>query len=181
MKKNKFDFFVPLMHEPEYKFIEKFLTEDDIFLEWGAGNSTIYFSGLVKQIISVEHNNDWINNIETAIKSYDIKNIKINYVPANSPTPNPCRYEQFKDYVEFVNNQKLKFSKVLIDGRARKYCAKSIYNLIDENVIVFIHDFNRPDYKKTLKYYDVIEQVTTGEGIAALKKKSKIIEDDNYY
>ena len=75
----------------------------------------------------------------------------------------------------------MKFNKVLIDGRARKYCAKSIYDYIDENVIVFIHDFNRPDYQKTLKYYDIIEQLTEGQGIAALKKKKEIKNDENYY
>ena len=43
--------------------------------------------------------------------------------------------------------------------------------MIDNDVIVFIHDFNRPDYQKTLDYYDVIEVITEGQGIAALKKK----------
>ena len=180
-KKNKFEFFTPLMFKHEYKFIEKFLTPDDILLEWGAGNSTLYNSGLVKEVISIEHDLDWIKNIQIAIEYYDIKNITIHHVAANSPQPIPCRYEQFKDYIEFVKNQNLKFTKVLIDGRARKYCAKSIYDMIDEDVIVFIHDFNRPDYQMVLKYYDVIEQLTEGQGIVALKKKKEVIEDGNYY
>lgn len=181
MMKNKFEFFTPLMFKHEYMFIEKYLSSDDILLEWGSGSSTIYNSGLVKEVISIEHDIDWINNIQTVINSYNINNITLYHVPANSPQPIPCRYEQFKDYIEFVNNKKLKFTKVLIDGRARKYCAKSIYNMIDENVIVFIHDFNRPDYQKVLKYYDVIEQLTEGQGIVSLKKKKNIVEDGEYY
>lgn len=178
---NKFSFFTPLMHKHEYQLIEKYINKDDILLEWGTGNSTLYFSSLVKQIISVEHDKDWIDNIQKAIDNYDIPNIQLNYIPAHSPDPIPCRYEQFKSYVNFPVENKLKFTKVLVDGRARKYCAKSIYNMIDENVIVFIHDFNRLDYQMTLKYYDIIEQLTDGQGIVALKKKSKIIEDNNYY
>ena len=54
-------------------------------------------------------------------------------------------------------------------------------DIIDENVIVMIHDFNRPDYQMALKYYDVIEQLTEGQGIVALKKKTIINEDKNYY
>jgi len=178
---NRLSFFTPLMHKYEYEFIAKYLNKDDIFLEWGSGNSTLYFSELVKQVISIEHDKDWINNIQIAIDNYNIDNIILNHIAAHSPNPIPCRYEQFKDYVEFPKNNNLKFTKVLIDGRARKYCAKAIYDIIDENVIVMIHDFNREDYKKVLKYYDIIEQLIDGQGIVAMKKKNKIIEDNNYY
>lgn len=178
---NRFESFRPLMFKEEYKLIEKYLNKDDVFLEWGSGHSTIYYCDMVKEIISIEHDIDWINNINTVIDTYNIKNVTIHHVLANSPNPIPCRYEQFKDYIEYVKNNNFKFNKVLIDGRARKYCAKSIYDIIDENVLVFIHDFNRPDYQKTLKYYDIVEQVTSGQGLAVLKKKKVVIEDGNYY
>jgi hypothetical protein len=171
------------MHQYEYEFISKYLNKDDIFLEWGSGNSTIYFSERVKHLISIEHDIDYYRIIKNITTLHEIKNIDIYHIAAHSPTPNPCRYEQFKDYIEFVKRNNFKFSKVLIDGRARKYCAKSILDMIDENCIVMIHDFNRPDYQKTLKYYNIIEQLTDGQGIVALRKKPKeeIIEDNDYY
>lgn len=178
---NKFEFLTPLMHKHEYKFVEKYLNKDDILLEWGSGGSTIYFSGIVKQILSVEHDLDWINNIDKIVEAYGITNVKQYHVPAHTPDPIPCRFAQFKDYIEFPRINELKFTKILIDGRARKYCAKDIYNAIDENVIVMIHDFNRPDYQMTLKYYDIIEQLTEGQGIVALKKKKEVIDDGKYY
>jgi len=169
------------MFEHEYRFIESYLTKDDILLEWGSGNGTIYFSGLVKNVISIEHDKDWVNNINKVIDLYNIKNIKIYHIAAHSPEPKPCRYEQFKDYIEFPKKKNLKFTKVLIDGRARKYCAKSIYDIIDDSTIVFIHDFNRPDYQKVSKYFDIIKYDMNGQGIVALKKKKIIIKDNNYY
>jgi hypothetical protein len=75
----------------------------------------------------------------------------------------------------------IKFNKVLIDGRARKYCAKSLWNHIDQNVIVFIHDFNRPDYQRTLKYYDILDVNWNGQGIVALRKKETVEDDNSYY
>lgn len=179
---NKFESFIPLMNEHEYKFIEKYLNGDDVLLEWGSGNSTLYFSGIVKKVITIEHDIDWINTIKSVIDGYNIDNIEMHYIPAHSPTPDPCRYEQFKDYIEYVKKNQFKFTKVLIDGRARKYCAKSIWDYIDEDTIVFIHDFNRPDYQKTLKYYDLIEVNYEGQGIAALKrKKDKTFIDENLH
>lgn len=178
---NKFEFFRPLMHEHEYKFIEKYLNRDDTLLEFGSGNSTIYFSGIVKNVISIEHDVDWVNVLEKIITTYDIQNIELIHQAAHSPHPKPCRYEQFKDYIHLPETKRLEFSKVLIDGRARKYCAKYLWNIIDEDVIVFIHDFNRTDYQMALKYYDAIEIVTEGQGIAALKKKPEVIKEDFYY
>lgn len=179
----KYQSYTPLMHKYEYEFISKYIDKGDILLEWGSGNSTIYFSEKVKSLISIEHDIDYYKIIKNLIIFHDIKNIDIYHIPANSPTPTPCRYEQFKEYIEFVKKNNFKFNRVLIDGRARKYCAKSILEIIDENCVVMIHDFNRPDYQKVLKYYDVIEQITEGQGIVALKKKPKeeIIEDNDYY
>jgi hypothetical protein len=178
---NKFKSYIPLMNEWEYKFIEKYLTSTDILLEWGSGNSTIYWSGIVSSVISLEHDIDWINDLSKVIDAHEIKNIDLRYIPANSPNPIPCRYAQFKDYIHYPVNNNLKFTKVLIDGRARKYCAKYIWDSIDENVILFIHDFNRPDYQMTLKYYDLIDVEWRGQGIAALKKKTIIDDDGSYY
>jgi hypothetical protein len=178
---NKFNFFRPLMHEHEYKFIEKYLKKDDTLLEYGSGNSTIYFSGIVKNVISIEHDIDWINSLKKVINAYDITNIELIYQAAHSPDPKPCRYEQFKDYIHLPATRKLKFTKALIDGRARKYCAKYLWDIIDENVIVFIHDFNRSDYQMSLKYYDLVDINTDGQGIAALKKKQEVVKEDFYY
>ena len=176
--KSKFESFIPLMATDEYQFIEKYLNKNDILLEWGCGNSTIYYSDMVKKLISIEHDIDYFNFIKNAINAYNIKNIKQIHIPAHFPIPNPTRYEQFKDYIEYPSKNNLKFNKVLIDGRGRIYCAFSIVNMIDENVIVMIHDFNRQEYQYVLDYYDIIERIThTRQGIVALKKKSNIIFD----
>lgn len=178
---NRFRHFIPLMHEAEYKFIENTLCPNDILLEWGSGNSTIYFSGIVKKVISIEHDIDWIKVIKNVIRGYNISNIDIHHIPAHSPNPVPCRYEQFKEYIHYPVKNNFFFTKVLIDGRARKYCAKYLYDYIKPEVDVFIHDFNRPDYQKTLKYFHLQDMITSGQGIARLRKKTEVINDNNYY
>jgi hypothetical protein len=175
---NKFKSFTPLMAKDEYQFIEKYLNKDDILLEWGCGNSTIYYSGLVKKLISIEHDIDYFNFIKNAINAYNIDNIEQIHIPAHYPQPNPSRYEQFKDYIEYPSKNNLKFTKVLIDGRGRIYCAFSIVNMLNENVIVMIHDFNREEYQYVLDYYDIVDRIThTRQGIVALKKKTDAIFD----
>lgn len=169
------------MNEWEYRFIEKYLEPNDVLLEWGSGNSTIYWSGLVSKVISIEHDIDWINDLSKVIDAYGIKNVELHHVPAHSPNPIPCRYEQFKDYINYPNKKKFKYNRVLIDGRARKYCAKAIWEKVSDDCILFIHDFNRPDYQMTLKYYDLVEVEWKGQGIAALRKKKNVVNDESYY
>jgi hypothetical protein len=50
-----------------------------------------------------------------------------------------------------------------------------------DDTTVFIHDFNREDYQKVLKYYEPVEILTEGQGIAALRKRTHIIHDNSYY
>ena len=178
--KNKFESFRPLMFEHEYKFIEKFLKPDHTFFEWGSGNGTLYFSGLVKKLISLEHDIDFYQVIKTSVDLYNANNVDLIYVKPNSGDRNKSRYEQFKDYVDYPVTNNLDFDICLIDGRARKDCAKIIHNYIKPNTIVFIHDFNHNDvegyedkvyFEEILSIYDVIEYERRGRGIIALKRK----------
>ena len=180
--RNKFYFFTPLMHKNEYEFIEKFLNDDDIILEYGSGAGSIYFSGLVKKYIAIEHDIVWYNTVKTSIDNFKIDNLFLYYVPGKKVTDQKLyRHIAFEDYIKFPQTEKLEFTKVLIDGRARKYCAEFISNIISDNVIVFIHDFNRNNVEgyvdenyvdDILKYYDIIEFEKSGEGIVALKRKN---------
>lgn len=178
---NKFESFRPLMHEWEYKFVEKYLNKDDILFEWGCGNGTLYFSGLVNKLISIEHDYDWYQVIKQTIDAYHADNIEFHYVKSQHvDDQKKYRHIAFKDYIEFPIKNNIKFTKVLVDGRARKHCAISIYDYIDEDVIVFVHDFNfqtsegyvDEEYQTDiLKYYDIYDIETRGQGIVALKKK----------
>lgn len=176
----KFKSFTPLMHEWEYKLIEKYLNPSDIFLEWGAGSSTLYFSDFVSKVISIEHDVDYYNEIKKCIEAFNGQNIELYHVPPTIRDQKIKRYDQLKDYIEYPVKQNLKFNKILIDGRARKECAIFISEYIDENAIVFIHDFNHnkiegyedKDYHNDiLTKYDILEFERRGQGIVALKKK----------
>ena len=128
MRINKYASFLPLMFLDECDFIDNFLTEDDILLEWGSGNSTIHWSGLVKNVITIEHDKHYHDMVEKTISGYGILNIEQIYVQSNHLFK--TEYEQYKEYIEYPKNNNLKFTKVLIDGRARNFCAKSILNMI---------------------------------------------------
>jgi hypothetical protein len=48
---------------------------------------------------------------------------------------------------------------IFIDGRARVGCASICKKLGHKDTIVFIHDFERPEYQEALKYLELISVV----------------------
>jgi hypothetical protein len=85
------------------------------------------------------------------------------------------KYDEIKSYVNYIDNLNVKlFNKVFIDGRGRGFCALKVLNYINEDSLVFIHDFWTREcrgYFEVFKYYDIIDYTTSKEGLIILKKK----------
>lgn len=122
-----------MMHRAEADLIASYLTNEDIYLEFGSGGSTIAFSPLVKRAYSIDHQCDYARELQGTLRSLQIH-------PAEGDTRFFCvdvwpgfrgwgiispfehgNYRQFREYVDLIESVPEKtLDKVLIDGRARK-------------------------------------------------------------
>ena len=165
------------MDDKEKLLITKHFSSDKVMLEWGSGGSTIEFSPFLEQYYSIEHNKEWYENVKNEISVLGYKNINYNFVPQNLPNNDgrQSEYAQFKDYIDVVDTFDTKFDIVLIDGRARRLCAKKIIPYLNPGAIVIIHDWCVRDvYHCVTDYYDVFEYVNdTPQTIATFKLKEK--------
>jgi len=162
----------PWMKDDEIKFLLSFLQKEDIMLEWGCGGSTVEFSRYVKEYHSIEHNQDWYKKIKKILE--DQQHVFMYCIPNDLPRDlifGPSKYEEFETYIQYVNILNKKFNKVLIDGRGRQWCAKKVLSYLDDDAIVFIHDFGIPGrerYNSVLEHYSIIGKK---DSLVALKKK----------
>jgi hypothetical protein len=135
-------------------------------LEYGSGQSTIEISGKCRSVVSVEHQEYWHNKTLQIIPSnceLMLKKPTLHYVEGGH-----CgTYEEFEDYVE-APLPKGPFDIILIDGRARVACASICKRLGHKDTIVFMHDFERPEYQEALTY---LEQVAIVGRMAKFKIK----------
>ena len=166
------------MDDKEKLLITKHFSPDKIMLEWGSGGSTIEFSPQLKKYYSIEHNKEWYESVKNEISTLGYKNINYNFVPQNLLNNNDGRqseYAQFKDYIDIVDKFNTKFDIVLIDGRARRLCAKKIIPYLNPGAIVIIHDWCVRDvYHCVTDYFDVLEYVDdTPQTIATFTLKDK--------
>jgi hypothetical protein len=161
------------MTNEEINTIRKYLKPTDIMLEWGSGGSTLYFSHFVDYYYSIEHDTEYYNSIEDEI--FNRNNIVLKLVPNNSPRSLPTKKEEFIDYIRAVNTFNKKFDKVLIDGRARQWCGIEVLPYIDNNSIIFVHDWVRDRYHTLLEYYYIVEEIPSNQldanGLVVLRKK----------
>jgi hypothetical protein len=139
----------------EAKLIEPYLTSGASVLEYGSGESTFEVAAKVKLLITVEHQLEWFNKIKAKLP----KNTVILFEP---PTclkwGTDGTYEQFKNYIEAPKGI---FNVIIIDGRARVGCAKYCKNVANENTIIFVHDYQREEYKEIETHLQLIEVVET--------------------
>ena len=161
------------MNTNQIDLIASYLDSTHLMLEYGAGGSTIYFSQYVKKYISIEHDINWI----TKLKEQKLpSNVELYYCAPNNNLQLPVwegKYQDFENYINYVDLLPYKrYDRVLIDGRARQYCAKKILNFIDQISIVFVHDFfERNKYLSVLNDYILIDKEDREKPTLAIFKK----------
>lgn len=162
----------PWMFEKQIKIIESYLSEKHIMLEYGAGGSTFHFSKFVQKYVSIEHDENWYEKLKNLPK-----NVEAYLCKPNNEIKLPVWIGEEKDFLNYINFiEKISYKHydvILIDGRARKFCAKKILNYINENSVVFVHDyFERKRYHEIENYYYLInEHKDAKQSLAVFKKK----------
>jgi len=137
-------------------------------LEYGSGQSTIEIAERCKEIVSIEHQEEWYNkNILTKPSNCEIL-LRKPTLPY-SEGGHCGTYDEFKDYIE-APLSKIPYDVIFIDGRARVPCASICNKLGHKDTVVFVHDFERPEYQEVLKYLELISVV---EKMAKFKIKRR--------
>ena len=177
---------------------QEYIKDKNKVLEWGSGTSTIYFSKIVKQFVSIEHNTEWYNRISSQITD----NVELYHVPVHIGKIDDELDKHAADLLSRVGDAELRnevthwntrggydwhegidyikkpleldyrnYDAVIVDGRCRVFCAYIAQYLIKDGGYLIFDDFkNRTYYHGILKYYEVIDG---GDTLAILSKRKK--------
>ncbi len=119
---------IPWFTYPSIEYLDQLDLSEKVMLEWGAGNSSIYFSKRVKEIVSIESDREWYEKIrEDAIANQEL-------------------YFAVEDYATKPNTLNRKFDIILIDGIKREECAQQVMGLINNKGLIILDNSDRyPD------------------------------------
>lgn len=173
------------MSVQEQELIESYLDENTTMLEYGSGFSTLWFSQFVKQYYSIEHSKEWYEAISAKISAlpnvvYTLAGVDAGFKgwPGGFSEGN---FDQFEEYIKAVdrfNPPEKVFDRVLIDGRARAFCAKYILKYLHKGSYIFIHDFQgRALYHDNLDaYYIRSAGVFEGQSVVVARPKPAVLQ-----
>lgn len=132
----------PMMSEKEVDIINSLIEKNkpEFCLEWGSGNSTVYFPTRhpeIKEWIAVEHNKTYHELLNSRLPS----NASINIIPDD---------ERYINYPETLGK---KFDFILIDGQKRDDCVDASFKYANERAIILLHDAFRIESKGIIERY----------------------------
>lgn len=129
---------IPWCTYPFIKFIEPKLNKDFSVFEYGSGNSTIWYAQRVKEIISVENDEDWFNKVSSSL-------------PANTEVIY-CELKYDGEYCRKVTTQNKIYRIIIIDGRDRVNCVKHSINCLSDDGVIVFDNSNLSQYSEGISF-----------------------------
>lgn len=159
---HKKEIFLPWFTYPAIFWTLKNINASMKVFEYGSGNSTLFLSQKVKELVSIEHNKQWFDDTQEKLKQ---KNISTTYqliepTPINQPTDNhiPGNYlsakrnESFKNYSESISKYPDNyFDIIIIDGRARMSCLHHAISKVASEGYIILDNSERRRYLSGIK------------------------------
>ena len=161
-----FAYAVPWITLSAIDHLTRYLKKDMRVFEFGGGGSTLFFAARVKELITVEHNIDWYQNLKDEMQKYSSIDWHGYFIgPEDAVTDgldesNPDHYYSFDQ--EFRNKTFMKYASsidkfgegyfdvVLVDGRVRPSCLKHSLEKVRKGGLLILDNADRPYYLKQM-------------------------------
>lgn len=108
--------------------------------EYGSGASTVWLAQRCGEIVTVEHDKEWLDKFQRQTKGHD--NVSLLHRPIDN---GPGKY------VNAINEFDGKFDVIVIDGRHRSACLETAASRLSANGIVVFDDSGRSRYRDAIE------------------------------
>ena len=144
--------FFPWYNKPLIAFLEVFLHSEMKVFEYGAGNSTLYYSQKVAKVFSAETRKEWFDFVSTNKTKENIE-IKL------------CNNLEFFSN-EIENFSEKKFDVIVVDSRDRAKCLLASTSFLKNNGIIILDNSERKNLalpRKNIRDLGFEEKIFYGE------------------
>jgi len=132
---------IPWFTYPSIEYLSQLDLSAKSILEWGIGNSTLFFAKRCKKITSIEHNSEWYNLVTQQL-------------PDNSRAYLIAEAE-YSNHPKQLNEN---FDIIIVDGIKRLECLQTALTLINPGgMIIFDNSDRNPEYCKFIREQNLIQ------------------------
>ena len=125
---------IPWYTYPAIAFLKERLHPGMSVLEYGSGNSTLWWSERVVNVISCEHDADWYKLMQPKLPT------NVEYL---------CEtLEEGRKYANAISRFPQKFDIVIIDGRDRVNCARNSVGALAPSGVIIWDNSDRDEYRE---------------------------------
>tara|TARA_Y100000361_G_scaffold142319_1_gene148260 strand:- start:1090 stop:1704 length:615 start_codon:yes stop_codon:yes gene_type:complete len=141
-------------------FLHENLTRDMEVLEYGTGSSTIWYAQRTKNVIAIEHDLEWVEDVRSLLPTYLQGKVKIIHI-ANAETGKFVGGDgkYYDKYVNYVKNTKSLFDFIAIDGRSRGPCIINSISKVKKNGFLLIDNSERDGKNGQSDYQPSIDMI----------------------
>jgi hypothetical protein len=179
-KLDDFNGTLPWICEDAVKWLKNNLTDNFKVFEYGSGGSTIFFSKICKEVVSVENDPYWYLKIKNKIKNNCLLYYKSAQPGAKgySSTDPRSTGKNFNNYVSVIDRYHDNyFDLIFVDGRARNSCLKASISKVKDGGYIMLDNSERPEYVEGIKtlepFIEKKEKFTDGNSETTVFKIKK--------
>jgi predicted O-methyltransferase YrrM len=129
----------PWLTPDAIRLLGPLLRASDRGVEFGSGRSTIWFAQRVAALTSVEHDEQWHDEVAGRLKARGLSNVDYLLAPLDQPVDNGERSRYARVALEFADAS---IDFALVDGAYRDYSAKYILPKIKPGGMLIIDNVN---------------------------------------
>jgi len=149
--------------------LEQYVKCTDVVLEFGSGQSTVFFAQKCREVFSIEHDEQWYNRINKELSERGLKNVHY------------FLYSDQRYWQSVIEYDDQFFDAILIDGNYREEAAIAVLPKLKPGGIMVIDDVQRYIPGKSLSPNAKRNFDLTNETDRKWKKVWDIVKEWHYY
>ena len=138
-----------------------YLTHEMTIFEWGSGGSTAFFSHHAKQVVTIEHDPAWYQEVITTVTKRRYSNANIRLILPEKDNQTDVWYTSTDDLYQGFSFEKYIraidvypdscFDVVVVDGRARPGCIRQALSKIKPGGYLVLDNSERTAYLEGIR------------------------------
>lgn len=148
---------LPWINYAAIDWLSRHLTKEMIVFEWGSGGSTAFFSRHAKQVVTIEHDPIWYQEVVKALDMNTYGNVNIHLVAPEKDqqvdlwsTSTDVNFQgySFEKYIMAIRKYSDGFfDLVAVDGRARLGCISEALLKVKRGGYLMLDNSDRAEYQ----------------------------------